>query len=104
MMQNNPNTRCSTDQLKFIMWMLKRLGVQAVPSLSTYHKFVDEMRSLAMIETTKKVSPLGNVFYQNPVKHLIAMVFLLLISQQPVTPLINTNYSGLGQPRDTPVH
>lgn len=78
MLDNMPRLRLSTDHLKFIIWMLKELGVAGVPSFKALRKMQDSLNKSLNIRTQFSRAPTGNVFYQNNVPDLVALVRLIL--------------------------
>jgi len=73
-----PRLRLSTDQLQFILWMLKDLGIKDVPSLKSLRSVQETLRKDIGIVTSPKVAPSGNIFYMNNVPSLIALVSYVL--------------------------
>jgi hypothetical protein len=69
-----PRLRLSSDQLKFVLWMLKELDVPGVPSLQTLRDQQEALRARVGISTNRKVALSGNVFYMNSIPSLIALV------------------------------
>jgi hypothetical protein len=74
LLDSMPHLRLSTDQLKFVLWMLHELGVQNVPSLKSLRKVQERLRRLVGIETNPKAGVTGNLFYMNNIASLIALV------------------------------
>jgi hypothetical protein len=74
MLDNLPRLRLSTDHMSFIIWMLKQLKVSNVPSLKALRKTQDRLTNCIGISTRLKETPRGNIFYQNSLAELIALV------------------------------
>ncbi|KZV59214.1 hypothetical protein PENSPDRAFT_546886, partial [Peniophora sp. CONT] len=68
-----PRNRLSETVLKFVIWMLKELGVRDVP---TYHAFRAAQRAMRAdygVPTHPFTSPFNNHFHQNDVAEIVAM-------------------------------
>ena len=76
-----PRLRLSTDQLKFILWMLKELCVPNVPSLRALRAVQERIQKEVGIRTDQKVAPSGNIFYSNHIPSLIALASSLCTTE-----------------------
>ncbi|EMD40045.1 hypothetical protein CERSUDRAFT_45768 [Gelatoporia subvermispora B] len=68
-----PRLRLSTDHVKFIIWILKQLGVTNVPNFKTFRHKQAQLNRAMPIQTQLKRSPRGPVFYQNNIRDLLAL-------------------------------
>ncbi|KAH9922150.1 hypothetical protein B0H21DRAFT_701557 [Amylocystis lapponica] len=73
MLDNMPRLRLSTDHIKFVLWILRELRVDGVPSFKAFRKMQAKSSTLTNIQTHLHWSPIGNVFYQNSVPNLLAL-------------------------------
>ncbi|KAJ7218497.1 hypothetical protein GGX14DRAFT_560838 [Mycena pura] len=70
---NLPRLRLSSALLRMVIFVLKQYRCQdPVPSYDTFRKFQKELRGQCGVATIPCRSPLGNVFFMNDVKQLIA--------------------------------
>ena len=74
LLDNMPRNRLSEALMKFIIWMLKELGVRDVPSYYAFRKAQQAMRAGYGLATHEFTSVFGNRFHQNDIAEIIAMV------------------------------
>lgn len=81
--------------MKLILWALKELNVPNVPS---FHQLRDTQKALAQqirVNPCRHESAMGNIFYQNSLEDLLA-----LVSRTPTScgsmPLLTLPCTGLG--------
>ncbi|KAJ7756798.1 hypothetical protein DFH07DRAFT_773024 [Mycena maculata] len=70
-----PNKVMSSNQLKMILWILKECKVVNVPSYSGFRSMQDHLRNLCGSEPKGYTSSIGNRFFVNNVRELIARDF-----------------------------
>ena len=103
LLDNLPRLRLSTDHFKVILWALKELGMHSVPSMARFQKMQQSLQRQCAIRTDLKRSPEGNIFYQNRIADLIALVRcgapLTLL-----TILLANLFQGLCESECTPAH
>ena len=75
-LDNLPRIRVSDSLMKLFIWVLKEAGADHVPSLYRLRKVQKELREGCGIPTIKFDSPLGNVFFVNDPRHIVAQVCL----------------------------
>jgi hypothetical protein len=73
-LDNLPRIRLSSSQLKLILWPLKELGVQDVPSYDRFRTMQTEVRRLCTSEPISLKSHLGNSFSVNDPRESVALV------------------------------
>lgn len=103
LLDNLPRLRLSTDHFKVILWALRELGMRSVPSMARFRKMQQSLQRQCAIRTDLKHSPEGNIFYQNRIADLIALVrcsALLTLS----TIRFTDRLQGLCQSKCTPTH
>ncbi len=62
LLDNMPRLRLSDDHMKFIMWILRELGVPQVPSLKALRKVQDSLDKNINVSTGQQISMAGIVF------------------------------------------
>ncbi|KAJ6618046.1 hypothetical protein B0H10DRAFT_1796038 [Mycena sp. CBHHK59/15] len=85
-LDNLPRLRLSSSQFKMILWMMKECGAQDVPSFNAFRSMQKHIRETTGVRSEPHKSDLGNLFYVNDVRDLIAKVGRL--SNPEVTPHI----------------
>jgi hypothetical protein len=73
-LNNLPRLRMSTSHFKMILWLLKKCGLQDVPSYKAFQKMQEGLRKKCGSEPKLHRSTLGNVFYVNAVRDAVARV------------------------------
>lgn len=71
---NLPRLRLSTSHVRLILWMLKELGVQNVPSYDALRKLQKRLRELCGTEPKAYKSTFGNHFHVNDIRDSVARV------------------------------
>ncbi|KAH8112205.1 hypothetical protein DFH11DRAFT_1545899 [Phellopilus nigrolimitatus] len=74
-LDNLPRLRMSDAQLRILLWVMKEVGCQDVPSFYTLRKVQNNLRSKLAVPTMEFKSSLGNVFYTNDICESIAKDF-----------------------------
>ncbi|KAK1235606.1 hypothetical protein PQX77_001159 [Marasmius sp. AFHP31] len=72
MLMHLPCSVFSQRQLDLFLWLLAVNGVNDVPSVYQMKTINEKLQQWVGIETTKKVSPFGNVYYQNSFAQILA--------------------------------
>lgn len=73
-LDNLPRTRVSTAQMRVFLWILKEAGAKDVPSFDHLRRVQKEIRGQCGIPTIPCKSVVGNVFYMNDPRAIIAKV------------------------------
>jgi hypothetical protein len=60
--------------MKVLLWLLREVGVQNVPSFGSLRKIQKELREDSGVPTVHWMSPKGNAFSFNDVRTLVANV------------------------------
>ncbi|THV06317.1 hypothetical protein K435DRAFT_645468 [Dendrothele bispora CBS 962.96] len=84
-MDNLPRLWLSTAHFKLILWLLKQIGVQQVPSYDSFRKTQKELGAICGSEPLECTSSLGNHFYVNDPQEAIKRQF----ANPEVAPHIN---------------
>lgn len=71
---NLPRLRISGSFMKVLLWLLRELGVQAVPSFDGLRRVQKSLREKQGIPTISATTPKGNAFSFNDPRVLIANV------------------------------
>ncbi|KAJ7195789.1 hypothetical protein GGX14DRAFT_575340 [Mycena pura] len=72
LLDNLPRLRVSSSLMRVFMWVLKQSGCKNVPSFDSLRKFQKELRSESGVPSIPCVSPLGNVFFMNDPRSILA--------------------------------
>ncbi|KAK7045374.1 hypothetical protein VNI00_007623 [Paramarasmius palmivorus] len=89
-----PRSVFSQRQLDLFLWLLTVNGVHEVPSVYQMKTLNEKLQRWTGIETLKKISPFGNVYYQNN--------FAQIFSQEMANPRVRPHLSHL--PEDAGTH
>jgi len=73
-LDNLPRLRLSGSHFKMILWLLKKCGVQDVPSHKAIQKMQEKLRKMCGSEPKLHKSTFGNVFYVNAVRDAVVRV------------------------------
>ncbi len=73
-LDNLPRLRLSDTLLKMILWAMDQCGAQHVPSFSSFRALQDTLRLDSSQTTVEFKSCLGNTFYMNDIRPLVAKV------------------------------
>jgi hypothetical protein len=79
-LDNLPRLRLSSSQLKMILWVMKECGAKDVPSFNAFRSMQLHIRRTTGVRSEAHKSDLGNLFYVNDVRDLIAKVSDILRS------------------------
>ncbi|KAJ7753276.1 hypothetical protein B0H16DRAFT_1459575 [Mycena metata] len=71
-LDNLPRLRLSSSQLKMILWIMKECGAKDVPSFNAFRAMQTHIRKTTGVRTEPHKSDLGNLFYVNDIRDLIA--------------------------------
>ncbi|KAJ7147066.1 hypothetical protein C8R43DRAFT_1088621 [Mycena crocata] len=74
-LDNLPRLRLSSSQLKMILWIMKECGAKEVPSFNAFRAMQKHVRKTTGVRSEAHKSDLGNVFYVNDIRDLIAKDF-----------------------------
>ena len=74
-LDNLPHLRLSSSQLRMVLWAMKKCNPADVPSYETFRTVQKTFRETMGVRTVKCVSDLGNIFYINDVRDIIARDF-----------------------------
>ncbi|KAJ7767826.1 hypothetical protein B0H16DRAFT_1787465 [Mycena metata] len=74
-LDNLPRLRLSSSQLKMILWIMKECGAKDVPSFNAFRAMQTHIRKTTGVRTEPHKSDLGNLFYVNDIRDLIAKDF-----------------------------
>lgn len=66
--------RLSKAQVGAIIWLLRQLGHQDVPSVKVFYKLQDRVRQVTALPTVQMRTPTGKIFCRNRIPDLIRMV------------------------------
>ena len=80
MLDNLPRLRLSSSQLRMILWVMKECGAKDVPSFNGFRSMQAHIRKMTGVRSEAHKSDLGNVFYVNDLRDLIAKACSLLHS------------------------
>ncbi len=96
LLDNLPRLRLSDDHLKAIIWVMRECGTPNVPSFYALRKKQSQLTQDVNIKPQRRMSSLGNVFFMNHPKDLIALVCRIFKSPICYHSVINHTYlSGL---------
>ncbi|KAJ7614819.1 hypothetical protein FB45DRAFT_1108964 [Roridomyces roridus] len=84
-LDNLPRLRLSSSQLKMVLWIMKECGARDVPSFNEFRSMQTHIRKLVGVRSDLHKSDLGNIFYVNDIRDLIAKDF----ANPEVAPHIN---------------
>ncbi|KAJ7644882.1 hypothetical protein FB45DRAFT_735642 [Roridomyces roridus] len=84
-LDNLPRLRLSSSQLKMVLWIMKECGARDVPSFNEFRSMQTHIRKLVGVRSDLHKSDLGNNFYVNDIRDLIAKDF----ANPEVAPHIN---------------
>lgn len=72
---NLPRLRVSSQQMELILWIMRESGAVNVPTYSQLRTMTKNLHSQVHgVATTRVRSSLGNIFYVNDIRELIARV------------------------------
>ncbi|KAJ7939128.1 hypothetical protein B0H13DRAFT_1850862 [Mycena leptocephala] len=74
-LDNLPRLRLSSSQLKMILWIMDACGARDVPSFNKFRAMQKHIRKMVGARSEAHKSSLGNVFYVNDIRDLIAKDF-----------------------------
>lgn len=75
-LDNLPRLRLSSSQFKMILWIMEACGAKDVPSFNAFRAMQKQIRLTAGVKSEPHKSDLGNLFYVNDIRDLIAKVIL----------------------------
>ena len=64
----------SDSQLSLVLFTMRELGVDNIPSLKTFRRVQVKMREKVSVTTERKVSSRGNIFHANNIGSIVAKV------------------------------
>ncbi|KAJ7887199.1 hypothetical protein B0H13DRAFT_1627546 [Mycena leptocephala] len=74
-LDNLPRLRLSSSQLKMILWIMDACGARDVPSFNKFRAMQKHIRKMVGVRSEAHKSSLGNLFYVNDIRDLIAKDF-----------------------------
>ncbi|KAF7324217.1 hypothetical protein MSAN_02533900 [Mycena sanguinolenta] len=74
-LDNLPRLRLSSSQLKMILWIMEACGAKDVPSFNAFRAMQKHIRKMTGVRSEPHKSDLGNLFYVNDIRDLIAKDF-----------------------------
>ncbi|KAJ6551095.1 hypothetical protein B0H10DRAFT_2169864 [Mycena sp. CBHHK59/15] len=74
-LDNLPRLRLSSSQLKMILWIMDACGARDVPSFNKFRAMQKHIRKTTGVRSEAHKSSLGNLFYVNDIRDLIAKDF-----------------------------
>ncbi|KAJ6631670.1 hypothetical protein B0H10DRAFT_1938493 [Mycena sp. CBHHK59/15] len=74
-LDNLPCLRLSSSQLKMILWIMDACGARDVPSFNKFRAMQKHIRKTTGVRSEAHKSSLGNLFYVNDIRDLIAKDF-----------------------------
>ncbi|KAJ7202934.1 hypothetical protein C8J57DRAFT_1203274 [Mycena rebaudengoi] len=74
-LDNLPHLRLSSSQLRMILWIMNECGAKDVPSFNAFRSMQTFIRKSTGVRSEAHRSDLGNIFYVNDVRDLIAKDF-----------------------------
>ncbi|KAJ7215182.1 hypothetical protein C8J57DRAFT_1600480 [Mycena rebaudengoi] len=74
-LDNFPRLRLSSSQLKMILWMMRQCGAKDVLSFNAFREMQRRIRKTTGVRSEPHKSDLGNLFYVNDVRDLVAKDF-----------------------------
>ncbi|KAJ3545720.1 hypothetical protein NMY22_g2322 [Coprinellus aureogranulatus] len=74
-LDNLPHLRLSTNQTRMVMWAMKKCNPADVPSYESFRAMQKRLRENIGVKTVRCVSDLGNIFYINDVRDIVARDF-----------------------------
>jgi hypothetical protein len=80
-LDNLPRLRLSSSQLKMILWIMDVCGARDVPSFNKFRAMQKHIRKMVGVRSEAHKSSLGNLFYVNDIRDLIAKVNFRSFSQ-----------------------
>nr|GAT48237.1 predicted protein [Mycena chlorophos] len=72
LLDNLPRLRVSSSLMRVILWVMQEAGARDVPSLDALHKLQKQIRPQSGVPSIPCVSPLGNVFFMNDPRTIVA--------------------------------
>ncbi|KAJ7099940.1 hypothetical protein B0H15DRAFT_771035 [Mycena belliarum] len=75
LLDNLPRLRMSSSQFKMILWIMKECGARDVPSFNAFRAMQKHVRQMTGVRSEAHKSDLGNLFYVNDIRDLIAKDF-----------------------------
>ncbi|KAK7047084.1 hypothetical protein VNI00_006746 [Paramarasmius palmivorus] len=75
LIDNLPRLRFSGAQFKVILWVMKLLGAQDIPSYNEFRRMQDSLRDAIPVRNEQTISDLGNVFSTVDIRDLTACDF-----------------------------
>ncbi|KAF8997349.1 hypothetical protein BDZ89DRAFT_778528 [Hymenopellis radicata] len=72
LLDNLPRLRISSAQLRFLLFILRSLGVKNTPSYDAFRKMQKELNDKCGNPTTAHTSTLGNKFYVNDIRQTVS--------------------------------
>lgn len=76
-LDNLSRLRLSSSQLRMILWIMQECGAKDVPSFNAFRSMQAHIRKMTGVRSEPHKSDLGNLFYVNDVRDLIAKVLCL---------------------------
>lgn len=76
-LDNLPRQQISSSMMKTFLWVLRECGAANVPSFAHLRAVQDDLRNHAGIRTEPSESHLGNRFYYNDFRQIVAHVCTL---------------------------
>ncbi|KAJ7144866.1 hypothetical protein C8R43DRAFT_891028 [Mycena crocata] len=74
-LDNLPRLRLSSSQVKMVLWVMRECGARDVPSFKALRAMQQRIRGTCGINTDPHKSDLGNLFYTNDIRSLVANDF-----------------------------
>ncbi|KAJ7261648.1 hypothetical protein C8J57DRAFT_1450891 [Mycena rebaudengoi] len=74
-LDNLSRLRLSSSQLRMILWIMQECGAKDVPSFNAFRSMQAHIRKMTGVRSEPHKSDLGNLFYVNDVRDLIAKDF-----------------------------
>ena len=78
LLDSMPRLRLSGTVMKSILWALKELDVPNVPSFRQLRSTQRALAKSICVSPSRHESAMGNIFYQNSVEALLALVSMVL--------------------------
>lgn len=74
LISNLPRLRISDSLMRVLIWVMNECGASDVPSFDRLRKVQRSIREQSGVPTTKHISPMGNIFYMNDPRSIVAKV------------------------------